>query len=756
MRRILPFLLVMTLFSGFLLKAQPAFYLQDSIREIRINFAITNWDHVLDSLYILGDEQRLIADLVVDGTLIPGVGVRYKGYSSVSTNRDKNPFNIKLDYSVAGQKYRGIDKIKLSNVIQDPSFIREVLSYEIARKYMPASGANFANVYVNDTLIGLYTNVESVDKQFIEQHFPSKNNPLFKGNPEVLDFSGGNSNLDNSPGTDPADYYPYYTLESTYGWDELYHLIDTLNNHPDQVHKVLNVDRTLWMHAFNYALINFDSYVGYAQNFYIYRDDFRRFNPIVWDLNMSFASFRFTDASDYWDGFDLNEAKIIDPLSHHNSFSIIPRPLMRNLFANDTYRRMYMAHLRTIMEENFANQEYYLRGAYLQNLIDSDVAADSNKFYSYADFHTNLDTTVTDLIDYPGLRDLMEGRLAYLNAYPGFRAGPEISSVTPSPATVALGDELGILANISNATEVWLNYRFSSGDLFTQIAMFDDGNHNDGAASDGTWGISIPEIGSKVEYYLYAQNDSAGKFSPERAEYEFYSLTAALYPQNLVINECMSANTHRFADQDGEYDDWIEIYNTTPYEISIQGLYLSDDPANPTKWALPNGQISGNEYLIVWADGQTSQEGLHASFELDPAGGMLLLSSSDSTVIDSVEFGYQYPVTSYGRYPNGTGAFQEMLPTFKKENSLAASPALEDQFFVYPNPAQDQVNVIARVERPLEIEIMDITGKRLAAPLAITDEGLITLSTLGLRNGLYLIRLRGTDFVETRKIVINP
>ena len=56
----------------------------------------------------------------------------YKGYSSASVDRVKNPFNIKLNYLIEGQDHQGIDKIKLSNVIQDPSFLREVLSYQIA------------------------------------------------------------------------------------------------------------------------------------------------------------------------------------------------------------------------------------------------------------------------------------------------------------------------------------------------------------------------------------------------------------------------------------------------------------------------------------------------------------------------------------------------------------------------------------------------------------------------------------------------
>ena len=69
------------------------------------------------------------------------------------------------------------------------------------------------------------------------------------------------------------------------------------------------------MHALNYTLINFDSYIGYAQNYYLYYDNAKQWNPIIWDLNMSFGSFRLTDASQlYFNGFDINQAQNMDPL----------------------------------------------------------------------------------------------------------------------------------------------------------------------------------------------------------------------------------------------------------------------------------------------------------------------------------------------------------------------------------------------------------------------------------------------------------
>ena len=118
-------------------------------------------------MYIIGNDERTFAYLIIDGEQYDSVGIRYKGFSSVSVNTIKNPLNIKIDYVKETRFRRSYRKIKLANSIYDPSFF-EVLSYEIARKYMPAPKANFANVFINDTLWGLYTNVEAINRDFVK------------------------------------------------------------------------------------------------------------------------------------------------------------------------------------------------------------------------------------------------------------------------------------------------------------------------------------------------------------------------------------------------------------------------------------------------------------------------------------------------------------------------------------------------------------------------------------------------------------
>ena len=304
-----------------------------------------------------------------------------------------------------------------------------------------------------------------------------------------------------------------------------------------------------------------------------------------------------------FNGFDISQAQNMDPLIHHNQISIAPRPLLRNLFLNERNRKMYLAHIRTIVQQHFANQDYYIRGQYLQNLIDSSVQNDTNKFYTYSDFTTNLTNQVALVTgDCPGITQLMDARTTYLSNYTGYSGEPIISNIAHSPQNFNLGDDVWITAGISDASEALLAFRFGQNMVFKKIAMFDDGNHNDGLANDGVFGAKISNTANTIDYYLYSDNDSAGVFSPVRAAYEFYSLQSQLQVGDVVINEVMSNNISTVTDNSGKYEDWIELYNTTNTPVSTAGLFLTDTLGLLQKWELPDYTISANGYAIIWAD----------------------------------------------------------------------------------------------------------------------------------------------------------
>src|SRR5699024_2782333 len=72
----------------------------------------------------------------------------------------------------------------------------------------------------------------------------------------------------------------------------------------------------------------------------------------------------------------------------------------------------------------------------------------------------------------------------------------------------------------------------------------------------------------------------------------------------VVINEFMSAKQTAFADEDGDYGDWIELYNCTDKEINLEGWHLSDRPHRPRMWGFPATSIPAKGYLTVWASGK--------------------------------------------------------------------------------------------------------------------------------------------------------
>ena len=731
------------------------FYSVDSIREIKFYFNEPNWDYILDSLYVEGEKKRLLGTVIIDGQQYDSVGIRYKGYSSVSVNTIKNPFNISLDYIIDDQEHRGYNKIKISNVIHDPSFVREVLSYEIARKYLPSSGANFANLYINDTLWGLYTNVEAVNKDFLGKNYSSRENPFFKCNPDNLNLYGENSNLSSTHGVDSVSYEPYYDIESDYGWKELYYLIDTLNNHTYNIDKQLNIDRSLWMHAFNYTLINYDSYIGYSQNYYLYLDNSGIFNPIVWDLNMSFGSFRLADASSFYNGFSIVEAQTLDPLSHYNDISVYPRPLLRNLFNEERYRKMYIAHIRTIVEENFNNQDYISRANYFQSLINNSVINDTNKFYSDLDFQNNLTSTVTDLIAYPGLFELMNSRSVYLSNYPGFNGSPSIDSTNYSPSNFNLGDDIWITTKISDANEVLLYYRSGSNQLFKSVNMLDNGLHNDGTAGDSIYGVKINNIGNRIEYYIYAENDSSARFQPERAAYEFYTINNEVNSGDLVINELLAINQSNNANSNGEYNDWIELFNPSAFDISTNGLFLSDDSSDLQKWSLPERSIPPNTYLAIWADDRSELLGLHANFKLESSGETLFLSYGlNSNIIDSITFPNQSTNVSYGRSPNGNGPFNYLTPSYNYNNDFASIYSKENSNAKsYPNPFNNSFTIEWNSNLPSSVEILDINGRVIYKKKLLKETNTHSINNCLFQKGIYFIKLYNNNDNEILKII---
>jgi hypothetical protein len=637
---------VLALFTS---KAQSLYDL-GTVQTIEITFTQSNWDALLDAEKA-GNEDYIMAQSVsINGLLFDSVGVKYKGNSTYSASNVKNPFHIELN-TYKDQIYQAYTDIKLSNVKNDPSFVREVLSYQILRQYMEAPLSNYANVYVNGTLIGLYSNSEVVSKKFVQSRFSSKTNTFVKCNPPA-GAGPGTTDYPNLVylGQDSTDYYDSYEIKSDAGWQELINLCDTLANNISAIEEILDVDRALWMLAFNNVFVNLDSYSGaFTQNYYLYRDDHGRFLPIVWDLNESFGRFAMTGTG------NLNGTTQKQQMSHLLHENDAAFPLIQKLFSIPMYKRMYLAHVKTMLLENFDNGSYLTSGQFLQSVADSFVQADNNKFYTYNNFTANITSDVTTGGgpgggSTPGITNLMDGRNTYLLAQNDFtQTEPSISNISLSNATPIIGQTVTVTATITNENASYLAYRSVQTAPFTRVMMFDDGAHGDGAANDGVYGLDLIIKSSSLQYYIYADNSNIGKFSPVRAEHEFHTINAI---GALVINEFMADNDIALADQNGDFEDWVELYNNTNDSIYLGDYFLTDDMSDPAQWSLPAEFIAAGGFKLLWASGDTIKGTDHANFKLSKSGeeiGLLFDNGSNLDTADYISFSTQTADISYGR-----------------------------------------------------------------------------------------------------------
>ncbi len=698
-------------------KAQ-SLYDVNTIQEIKITLSQANWDYQMDTAKYGKEGYLMAATVDINGVVFDSVGVKYKGNSSYDSTRKKNPLHINLD-KFKNQKYNNYTSIKLSNGYGDPSLIREVLAYRLLGNYMHCPKSNFAKVYINGEYIGLYSSAEDIGSRFLGDHFYSNQNTFIKCNPTVNPGPTTKSNF-KYINADSTSYQTLYEVKSDFGWNDLVNLCDSVTNNPASLDRVLDMDRVIWMLAFNNATVNLDSYSGvFAQNHYTYKDKTGHFNPIIWDLNMCFGAFLFAGAG----GTSMGNQTVatMKQFAYNNHSTDTFWPLINAIHANDTYKRKYIAHMKTIINDMIDSTSYRPIAMQMQALIDASVLADTNKFFTYTKFQEALDSNfVVGSYTVPGIMTLIDGRIAYKNSTSEFTvAAPIVSNILVTPAAPNYNTNFTLTAQISaaNINGVTLGYRFDKTLKFEKVVMYDDGAHNDGVANDGLFGANLTMQGAQMQYYMYAENNDAGIFYPARAEHEFYTLTATSANASagqIVINEFLADNIGLQKDEYNDTEDWIELFNTTNQIIDLSNCYLSDEATNLKKWKIPaNTFILPNGYQTMWTDDDSWQQILHTNFSISKDSGHLYFSLPDTTISDQVTFGTQTTNVSYGRYPNGTGPFVSMNTTYGyiNDNSplLIQNLSMHAPLFVYPNPATSRLTI--STTNPSDIEIYNSMGQ---------------------------------------------
>lgn len=128
--------------------------------------------------------------------------------------------------------------------------------------------------------------------------------------------------------------------------------------------------------------------------------------------------------------------------------------------------------------------------------------------------------------------------------------------------------------------------------------------------------------------------------------------------QELYLNEVMSSNDSVIVDEDGDYQDWIEIYNAGNVPVNLGGHGLSDDADEPFRWTFPDTTLQPDSFMLIWASNKernTVGGELHTGFSISASGEQVIFTNPEGTLLDELTPTEIPSDISIGRQPDGTG-----------------------------------------------------------------------------------------------------
>ncbi|MCQ8891564.1 CotH kinase family protein [Pseudoalteromonas carrageenovora] len=368
-----------------------------AVNTLSITISDENWQDILDNPL---DEEYHETAITFNGVTLDSVAIRTKGGSSLSSvansSSDRYSFKVDINEYVSGQKFFGLKKFTLQNSFNDPSYMREVIAYELMDEMgVPTPEHAYVNFYVNGELFGLYLMVEAVDGEFVEKHFTNSNGDLYKpdGTGSDLLWLG-----------DDIQSYTDINLQTNEDTTDNGAFINFVESLDKGETSAIEVDTLLRYMSVSTSLSNLDSYHGpLAHNYYIYDDD-GVFSILPWDFNESFGTFNMDCNS-----VDVRELYIDEPVSG----ALSERPLIANVFAEQSNLDTYHSYLTQLINGSLSSDTFNARVNEIADLIREHVQNDPTSFYGSTYFEQNLTSTTGQFY---GLTSFMQYRVANMAA----------------------------------------------------------------------------------------------------------------------------------------------------------------------------------------------------------------------------------------------------------------------------------------------------------------------------------------------------
>ena len=600
------------------------------------------------------------------------VGLRLRGNTSL--NAAKKSFKISFNTFNEGGDWQNLEKLNLLATVNDPSLMRSKLSHDLFRRAgIAAARTSYTKLYINNEYRGVYLNVEHIDEQMTAEYFDDQGDGnLYKCTyPADLDFISNN----------PDDYkfalwgqrhYELKTNEYVDDYSDLAAFISLLNNSPSanlwcDLPGKFHVSEYLKIAAIDILLGNWDNHIFLKNNFYLYHDQLTdRFQFIPYDLDNTLGI--------DWIGIDWATRPL-----YSWSAAGEERPLYTRLMQNSAYRNLFSQHLDELCTTYFHPDSLAQQIDYWQNLLAPHVAADP---YYPLDFGYDLE----DFNNAPwegccnhvpmGIVPFVEARrasaLEQIESYNSSVADPHWIVQRIDTNAVSLRARIEGSVSSLQANYSWDGATYNSGtftetetDVYSYVGpLFNTAN-------------------DKLYYRAILNGNAAFPCEPD-----FHWMTRS--SAGVRINEACASNQSLLADNAGEYDDWVELYNTGSSPISLANCFLTDDPTNWNRWQLPDTLLPANGFLLLWLDDDQEQGRHHANFKLGAAEELLLyrVEEGKPRIVDRASGFSPISDQTWALIPDGGSetAITTGTPGYSNVTNHIDSET-ESEALLYPNPA---------------------------------------------------------------------
>lgn len=381
----------------------------------------------IDTMHFLDTKEYQLVKIIIDGMTIDSIGIKRKGNISGYSNPNKYGIKIKTNKYVDGREFDGIREFTLHMNYQDPTMIREKLTYDICNSMgLFSLRTAFTKVFINNTYWGLYTLVEGKDEMY-KHIFNDRNLDAI----ESLDF-GNMCFISTTPSVydyDNNGNIPRYQLENgstETAWLNFATMIEKANNTSDEqyldtVSNYLNLEDFFTYQAVNVYLMNMDSYIQFRGNqIYVYDKLKNIWQVTPWDFNASFG---------LWDTNNTSA----------DSYPMIPDAIkfgciadrINNIPQLNTYYLKAMCHLNnTIGDTTF----YFDKIDFWKDQIKEAVYSDYRKHITNLDFDNGFEYGHYSIFgeSIPSLKTFITERLTLINE--------ELSNINYSCETVDINE----------------------------------------------------------------------------------------------------------------------------------------------------------------------------------------------------------------------------------------------------------------------------------------------------------------------------